>query len=356
MLHRSARPGNPSPRAARASMPGAALVLALGAAPAAAQSDARVIFWGGPATTSHDVPAFRDTIVPYLESRGMTVTYRQDPPYTWLHPDSLGRWDVMLTYTTNQNAEDLTRAQLDALTAWLDSGRVMVALHGTTNTFFNNDDAIRDDWAALTGARFQNHGPADGNGNAGRIEFSAPVHASLQGTDTLPTSAANSGGQPYWDEGRMHNTFAADTIVIARAHYTSPSVTSLPWIWIREQGEGFVYYNASGHNGETWGRPEFKGQVARALEWGHELNVTGLRGRAAVERLLAPGVPGRIVVPFASAAGHSIEVLDLQGRRVYHRKDSRAASHDVSFLPAGTYGVRILSGNREAAGRYVLRP
>ena len=326
-------------------------------APSSNALPVKVLLWGGPGGGAHNVPAFRDTIVPYLTGQGMTVQYRQDPPFSWIHADSLAAYDVLLVYTTDQNASDLSTTQITTLKNWLATGRVMVALHGTTNTFINNNATVTAAWRALTGAQFVDHGPAGGAaGNSGRVVFAQPVHASLQGTDTLPTSAANSGGLPYWDEGRTHNTYAADTVVIARSYYTSP-VADIPWIWVRPQGNGWVYYNASGHDGQVWTRPEFKGQIRRALEWGYAVKQasTGVRGFIPENPFLSARLSsraGRLVVPFR--AEHSLEVLDLAGRRLLFEGPSTAASHDVSALPAGTYGV-ILRPERGDALRALLQ-
>lgn len=326
------------------------------AAPSRAQS-VKVLLWGGPGGGAHNVPAFRDTIVPYLTGQGMTVQYRQDPPFSWIHPDSLAPFDVLLAYTTDQNASDLSTAQIATLRNWLAQGRVMVALHGTTNTFINGNATVTAAWRALTGAQFVDHGPAGGGaGNSGRVVFAQPVHASLQGADTLPTSAANTGGLPYWDEGRRHDTFAADTVVIARSYYASPA-TNIPWIWVRPQGNGWVYYNSNGHDGQVWTRPEFKGQIRRALLWGYAIkqSFTGVRGLAPENPFLSARLTaraGRLIVPFREE--HSFEVFDMAGKRVLFEGPSAAESHDVSTLPAGTYGVR-LHPERGDALRALLR-
>jgi|GEM_PF-3506609 len=325
----------------------AGLLAALSAAPAHTQP-IKVLFWGGPATSSHNVPAFRDTIVPYLTGQNMTVAYRQNTPYSFLHADSLAEYDVMLVYTTNQDASQLTQGQLSALTAWLNSGRVMVALHGTTNTFINNAAAITNAWRALTGAQFLDHGPAGGSGNSGTMAYTTTgaAHGSLAGTIPLPASAANTGENPYWDEGRRHtaNLFAADTIVLARADYTSPSTASLPWIWVRPQGSGWVYYNASGHDNQVWRRLEFKTQVLRALQWGNTVRTTGLKGRKALGSLVRTQ-GNQIFVPMKP--GYALEVTDLQGRRVYHVARGVEDRHDLGFLAAGMYGVTVRADQSE---------
>jgi type 1 glutamine amidotransferase len=313
-----------------------------------AQTPTKVLFWGGPATSSHNVPAFRDTIVPYLTGQNMTVTYRQNTPYAFLHTDSLAQYDVMLVYTTNQDASQLTQGQLTALTTWIASGRVMVAVHGTTNTFITNNASITSAWRALTGAQFADHGPAAGSGNSGTITYTTTgtTHGSLAGTIALPTSGVNTGDHPYWDEGRRHtaNLFSNDTLVLARALYTTPSATSLPWIWVRPQGNGWVYYNASGHDGQVWTRLEFKTQILRALQWGQAVS-TGIRGEAALPAVIRTE-GHHIIVPLRT--GYSFEVTTLQGRGVYKLARTHAARHDLGFLSTGTYGVRVQAEQRES--------
>jgi hypothetical protein len=195
-------------------------------------------------------------------------------------------------------------------------------------------------WRALLGAQYNGHGPVNNSGTIS-LTNTGNSHASLQGALMLPTSGANKGDPPYWDEGREHINFVSDTVVLARCQTT----INLPWIWVRPQGNGWVYYNASGHDEEVWRRIEFRSQILRALNWGREMKVTGIRGKAAL-KMLTGSHGGELLVPFK--AEHSIEILDMQGRRVFFRSRSSAVSHDVSSLPAGTYGVNVLSETREA--------
>src|SRR5690606_7548816 len=157
-----------------------------------------------------------------------------------------------------------------------------------------------------------------------------------EGTSMLPASGAASGNAPYWDEGRRHNQFASDTIVLARSQIGSVNV---PWIWVRPQGNGWVYYNASGHDHQVWTRPEFKGQVRRAMARGTAVKNGGasLRGNAAVDRLMRAEA-GMLRLP-GDIAG-AIEVFGIDGRTLL--RAPAALQHDVSGLPPGAYGVRVL--------------
>jgi type 1 glutamine amidotransferase len=325
--------------------PGAFLFAVLGLAALASTSNAqqiKVLFWGG-GSTAHTPKNLRDTLVAHfapLSSVNIQITYRADSTNepVWIHPDTLAQYDVLLAYTTNQDASKLGQARLNDLVAWVNSGRVIVALHGSTNTYLNNNATVAANWRALMGGQFTDHAP-DNNGGVVSLTTAGSAHASLAGTTMLPASGAATGNAPYWDEGRRHNQFAADTVVLARSQIGTVNV---PWIWVRPQGKGWVYYTASGHDGQVWKMSEFKGQIRRALEWGYAVKQasTGVRGFAPENPFLRlDACAGRLAVPLR--ATHTLEVFDLGGRRLLFEGPSTAESHDISALPAGTYGVRL---------------
>jgi type 1 glutamine amidotransferase len=259
-----------------------------------AQTPTRVLMLGGSDNSPAHIPtALRDTLAPVLAANNMTLAYRDTQ--TVLHADSLRQYDVLLLYTADRGTgtaggSNLTTAQEDALLAWLNAGHVAVAFHGSTNTYLNNPR-----WLQLLGGRFLDHSPAN---NSGTETFTRPAHPALTGTAVLPTSAAATGGQPYWDEGRRHQNFASDTVILATANLGTGGI--VPWIWVRPQGSGWVYYNASGHDGQVWRRPEFKGQVVQALRWGASIPV-----RIHVTKKSRP-----------SSVEKQLRILTLNGRTV----------------------------------------
>jgi type 1 glutamine amidotransferase len=308
-----------------------------------AQTPLKVLFWGGPGGGAHNPTALSDTLAPYFAANNVAMTYRSAAAPVWLHPDTLKQYDVMLVYTTNQVGNDLSATQLTNLYNWIDSGRVIVALHGATNTFLNGTNAFRGvtttvGWRQLLGAQFVDHAA---NNTSGTITFKTPRHPALDSASPLPAAAASTGGAPFWDEGRRHGQFVADTVVIARARINAAPDSAVPWIWVRPQGKGFVYYNASGHDGQVWKQAEFKGQVLRALRWGAKVgSPTGLRGQAAIRQLIR--LQGtQLLVPAGEA--HSVRVQDLSGREVFRKGRSLENRHDLSGLPLGYYSIEVLT-------------
>jgi uncharacterized protein len=265
-----------------------------------AQSPIRVLMLGGTDNApAHNPRAMRDSLAPVLATNNMTLTYRDTQ--TVLNVDSLRQYDVMLLATADHGSgtaggANLTTAQEDALIGWLNAGHVAVAFHGATNTYLNNPR-----WVSLLGGLFQDHSTIN---NSGTETFVRPSHPALTGTAILPTSAATTGGSPYWDEGRRHRNFTSDTVVLATAQLGGGE--TVPWIWVRPQGAGWVYYNASGHDGQTWRLSQWKGQVVQALRWGASIPVR----ISMAKKSRSP-----------SAAKH-LRILTLNGRKVFNPEKS----------------------------------
>jgi len=317
-------------------------------AAALAQSPIRVLFWGGTNTATHNSRALRDTLAPVFTSNNFVLNYREAASHSWLNPDSLAQYDVAFLYTTDQIGTDMSATQLSNFIAWIAAGHVAVAFHGSTNTYLNNG-TLSTNWGNLLGGLFLDHG--NGTDNGGTITFKQPLHASLTGTTTLPTSATATGGTPYWDEGRRHKSFTSDTIVLARSSMNAVD-TVTPWIWVRPQGKGWVYYNSSGHDGQTWHRTEFKGQVVQAIKWAATITPTGIHGRAAIQPLI-DFYQGGMQVPYNEP--YTISIFNMAGKRTMSRQGFHASSYDLSALPVGAYYLQVLFPEKEMFHTLYLR-
>jgi type 1 glutamine amidotransferase len=315
-----------------------------------AQSPVRVLFWGGTNASTHNARALRDTLAPVFAANNLILNYREASSHSWLQPDSLANYDVAFLYTTDQNGTDLSQAQLDNFKAWIATGHAAVAFHGSTNTYLNNG-AVSSAWGNFLGGLFLDHGNGSSD-NGGTITYRDPVHASLANTSPPPPSAAATGGSPYWDEGRRHKTFTSDTVVLARSRMNAMD-TATPWIWVRPQGLGWVYYNASGHDGQSWTRPEFKAQVVQALKWGAGTGATGLRGRAALAPLIR--LHGK-EMPISSPGSNARIIYNLSGRALFSTQDPQFGCYNLSGIAPGAYTFKVLSGSRAYPGPYQKNP
>jgi uncharacterized protein len=240
------------------------LCAALAATESMAQPPIRVLFFSG-GSSSHNPSGLRDTLEPILEQAGMQVDYRTDEAV--LHADSLARYDVLFAYNAKKgsktdNSPDLTKAQEDALYAWVEAGHGMVAVHCASSSYLENPR-----WAELIGGSYTVHGD-----DLAYITLSQPLHPSLAGV-SAPTG---------WDEGRVHKLLKTDLTVVATAN-----AEKTPWTWVRPQGKGWVYYTSSGHDSRVWSDTRFQGQLIQAVKWAHSAS----RPSTA----LAPGEPAPAV-------------------------------------------------------------
>lgn len=227
-------------------VPGLALAGLLGAllprAPAAA--GLRVVFLGG-GSTSHNPDSMRTIMIPVFQKAGMQAEYHTNESV--LNADSLARFDAMFVYNAKKGSKtdgtpDLTKAQEDALYAWVEAGHAFVAAHCASSSYLQNPR-----WAQLIGASYTQHG-----NDFKYVTIAKPAHPAMQGVKP-PTG---------WDEGRLHDFLKQDTVVLETLNDEKT-----PWTWVRPQGKGWVYYTSSGHDNHTWSDPAYQGQLVQALAW-----------------------------------------------------------------------------------------
>ena len=163
--------------------------------------------------------------------RGIELVYTED--LDALNPHNLARYPVILLYG---NHPALSPEQEKALIGFVESGGGLVALHSASAMFTNSSAYI-----ALIGAEFAHHG-----------EGTVSTHVAE------PEHPAMAGFEPFtsWDETYVHrrHNLQGRTVLEYRG--------SEPWTWVREQGDGRVFYTAWGHDHRTWRQPGFHDLVS----------------------------------------------------------------------------------------------
>lgn len=72
------------------------------------------------------------------------------------------------------------------------------------------------------------------------------------------------------DEPYLHNFMSPDiTLLGYRVNFgSSPTATwSEPYTWVRNEGQGRVFYHANGHDERTWSQPNFQELMIRGIHW-----------------------------------------------------------------------------------------
>ncbi|WP_231186408.1 PVC-type heme-binding CxxCH protein [Haladaptatus sp. DYF46] len=204
----------------------------------------KVLCLGGPAGGSHNGPARAIQIVPYLLDRGIEVEYtdRQSD----LEEDTLHRYDALMMY---DNHSGLTQDQEDSLIDFVNNGGGFVALHSASGSFTGSDRFID-----LIGGQFLRHNTGEMTTNHVK-----PNHPVLSNLDPIQS----------WDETYRHQNLNPDNIVLAYGEFPDygPNEDPEPWTWVRNEGDGRVFYTAWGHGPEPWSKDGFKRLVENAIRW-----------------------------------------------------------------------------------------
>jgi putative membrane-bound dehydrogenase-like protein len=160
----------------------------------------------------------------------------------------LGKFDAVLLYA---NHGKITPDQWKNLKGYVEGGGGFVPVHCASWCFGNEPE-----FDQLVGGRFDSHKTGT---------FTAKVVA----TD----HPAMSGVKEFeaWDETykhRNHNEKDRTVLMVREVAGESDNITEPePWTWVRTQGEGRVFYTASGHDERVWKQPAFHQLLKAGILW-----------------------------------------------------------------------------------------
>lgn len=199
------------------------------AAPAA--RPIRVLFVGADEESPHNPAKMFPLLAAPLARRGIQLTYGRTALEP-LDPAKLEYYDAVMIYGDQLS---LTPAQQKALTAFVDGGRGLVALH-----------AVGD--LSLVGARLMSQEGAD---------FTAEI--------VQPANPVVQGLQPFaaWEEPLAPVPGGQRTVVMERVN----GQTRQAWTWLQTQGKGRVFYTGYGHDERTWSQAGFQSLIERGIVW-----------------------------------------------------------------------------------------
>jgi putative membrane-bound dehydrogenase-like protein len=258
----------------------------------------KVLFLGH-TSTHHPSMALMPILAAPLARKGIQLTHVTSPDDA-LRPDVLAQYDALMIYA---NHKTLTPAQEQALVAFVEGGKGLVALHCASAMF---TEAPR--YIPMVGGEFKSHGTG---------EFSAAIVA--------PDHPVMRGVQPFttWDETYVHarHNPTDRTVLMERVDDKGRE----PYTWVRTQGKGRVFYTALGHDERTWRHPGFQQLVEQGTTW-----AVPDAARQAWQRLKMP------------------EVVYLDGFNVpnYEKRDP-APKYQMPFSPADSMKFITVPGDFE---------
>jgi type 1 glutamine amidotransferase len=230
------------------------------------------------------------------DSGAFTVELSQDARE--LTAARLADLDVLVFSTTG--ALPIDRETWAAITAWVDCGRGgFVGIHSAADTALDFEGGEAD-YTAILGGRFDGHPWTQGTPI--RLSNLEPSH---------PLAASWPDGTPYAEEIYQYAGFVPDRVRVLQTLDMTVEPLRRPYpvpvTWVRQNGQGRLFYTNLGHTPSTWDDPRFRKQIVDAIRWaGHRLDApvapnpdvqdaSAIAAFAATERLDAPpshGAPG----------------------------------------------------------------
>jgi type 1 glutamine amidotransferase len=234
----------------------------------------RVLFLGDRA--GHR-PAQRFAILePVLAKRGIEMVYTE--AMTNLNSENLARFDCLMVYA---NVTRISPDQEKALLDFVTGGGGLAPIHCASYCFHNSSNYIE-----LVGGQFSRH-------ETGVIKETIlkPDHPIMKGLTPIQS----------WDETYVHRKHNSNRIVLAERRY--PGTNSMaanggnpgdqdsaePYTWVREHGNGRMFYTAWGHDQRTWNNAEFQALLERGIRWAAENSPNQKKPRTGLKLDSNPG-------------------------------------------------------------------
>ena len=187
----------------------------------------------------HNSRAYMPILAAALTKSGINLTYTEQ--VSDLNAKTLSDYDGLIVYA---NHETISVEQEKALLEYVADGHAFIPLHSASFCFKNSPEYI-----ALVGAQFKEHGT--GTFAAEIVDKAHPVTDSLESFST-------------WDETYVHHLIEDDIHVLMERVEGDHRE---PWTWVKNYGEGKVFYTAYGHDERTWNHPGFQELVKNGILW-----------------------------------------------------------------------------------------
>lgn len=232
----------------------------------------RVLFLGhaggGPGQASHRPREMYPYLAEALGRDAIYFDYVDTPEEAFADRDKLFRFDAVLIYA---NHKTMDRALWKNLRDFIEQGGGFLPVHCASWCFQNIFE-----YDQLVGGRFRSH-----DKGVFSPKTILPDHPAIAGVPKLEA----------WDETYYHNNHnGKDRIVlqVREGPEGDPEPGPEPWTWVRTEGEGRVFYTASGHDERVWAKPEFHELLKSGILWS-----VGDDRKTAYETLLSERAPLR---------------------------------------------------------------
>ncbi|MBC7920492.1 MAG: ThuA domain-containing protein [Ferruginibacter sp.] len=174
-----------------------------------------------------------------LGAKGINFTYTDQ--LGDLNPANLNKYDGLLIYA---NHDSIGPVQEKALLDYVASGKGLIPVHCASYCFRNSEAYVK-----LVGGQFKSHGM-----DTIQSVIVNPAHPAIAGVGNFRT----------YDETYVHDRLNPDNTVLSeRPAGDRPE----PYTWVRNHGQGRVFYTAYGHDEATFDNPGFHALMEKGILW-----------------------------------------------------------------------------------------
>ncbi|WP_031428934.1 PVC-type heme-binding CxxCH protein [Flavimarina sp. Hel_I_48] len=197
------------------------------------------ILFLGHASEHHNSRKFAPILASALATDGINISYTENVKD--LNEQNLNRYDGLIIYA---NYDTIAKAKEKALLDYVKAGHAFIPIHSASFCFRNSPDYVD-----MVGGQFKSH--ETGTFTAKIVNKEHPITKNINEFST-------------WDETYVHDHLSDDRTVLEERidgeHHE-------PWTWVKDYGDGKVFYTAYGHDVRTWENPEFQNHIKQGILW-----------------------------------------------------------------------------------------
>jgi len=216
------------------------------------QTDERtraLVLLGSEMGGAHGAPSTRAALAEFLWGHSWLKTTIVDD-WNALRWESIAPYDVVISYAGNRSFA-CSPEQLAGLQRFVARGGGYVPLHFTTAN-------ASDDFIAFVGARFRGHPPH----SPMTVRVADESHPITRGLPTIEIED-ECYQSDFPDLGALH--------ILQTSHHTS-GIDGEPSAWVREFGQGRIFYSALGHDARSFPHPVLRELLTRGIRWAARLD------------------------------------------------------------------------------------
>ncbi len=171
--------------------------------------------------------------------------------------DDLTKYDlIVLGWNNALTTEDLTDAQEHALLSAVEAGTGVAAWHGAAAAF--RSSLL---YHFMLGGDFVEHPGGEGYPQPYEVTIVDPEHPVTQGVESFKVES-----EQYYMHLNPNNHVLAETVFTGE-HLAWLDGHRMPQAWVREWGQGRVFYHAIGHDPGNLADPNVRLLTKQGISW-----------------------------------------------------------------------------------------